>query len=148
MISVIGPSHPGPVIVSNQIVSALHSDPRFQVEFYWENLDAIYHPEEWQEQLDSVVGQYRHLKLDLIVLVGPNAIRLLAEPKAIFPNVPVVFCCTVPGMIDQIADTARQARGFNWSPRKRWRLRWVWYREPATSSWSRGNPIMTEVSPR
>ena len=72
MISIIGPSHPGPVIVSNQIVSALHSDPRFQVEFYSENLDAIYHPEEWQEQLDSLVGQYRHLKLDLIVLVGPR----------------------------------------------------------------------------
>jgi signal transduction histidine kinase len=102
MISIVGPSHPGPVIVSNQIVSALHADPRFQVEFYSENLDAIYHPEEWQEQIDSLVGQYRHLKLDLIVLVGPNAIRLLAGPKAIFPNVPVVFCCTVLGMIDQI----------------------------------------------
>ena len=101
MISIIGPSHPGPIIVSNQIVSALHADPRFEVEFYWENLDAIYHPEEWQEQLDFLVGQYRHLKLDLIVLVGPNAIRLLAEPKAIFPNVPVVFCCTVTGMVDQ-----------------------------------------------
>ena len=102
MISVIGPSHPGPVIVSNQIVSALHSDPRFQVEFYSENLDAIYHPEEWQEQLDFLVGQYRHLKLDLIVLVGPDAIRILQEPKPIFPNVPVVFCCTAPGQIDQM----------------------------------------------
>ncbi len=102
IISIIGPSHPGPVIVANQIELALHADPRFQVEFYWENLDAIYHPEEWQEQIDSLVGQYRHLKLDLIVLVGPNAIRLLAEPKAIFPDVPVAFCCTVLGMIDQI----------------------------------------------
>ncbi len=102
MISIVGPSHPGPVMVSNQVVSALHSDPRFQVEFYWENLDVIYRPDEWQEQLEAVVEQYRHVKLDLIVLVGPSAIRLLAEPKAIFPNVPVVFCCTIPGMIDQI----------------------------------------------
>jgi signal transduction histidine kinase len=118
MISIIGPSHPGPVIVSNQIVSALHSDPRFQVEFYWENLDAIYHPEEWQEQLDFLVGQYRHLKLDLIVLVGPNAIRLLAEPKAIFPNVPVIFCCTVQGMIDQIADNRATGSWFQLEPAK------------------------------
>jgi signal transduction histidine kinase len=102
MISIVGPSHPGPVIVGNQIVSALHSDPQFQVEFYWENLNAIYHPEEWQEQVDSLVGQYRHVKLDLIVLVGPNAIRLLSEPKAIFPNVPAVFCCAFPGEIDQM----------------------------------------------
>ena len=36
------------------------------------------------------------------VLMGPDAIRLLAEPKAIFPNVPVVFCCIFPGMTDQI----------------------------------------------
>ena len=107
MISIVGPSHPGPVIVSNQVASALHSDPRFQVEFYWENLDVIYHPEEWQEQLDFLVGRYRHLKLDLIVLVGPNAIRLLAEPKPIFPNVPVVYCCAIPGMIDQVRDDYR-----------------------------------------
>jgi hypothetical protein len=48
------------------------------------------------------VGQYRHLKLDLIVIVGPNPILLLAEPNAIFPNVPVVFCCGALGQIDQI----------------------------------------------
>jgi hypothetical protein len=62
MISIIGPSHPGPVIVSNEIVSALHADQRFQVEFYWENLDAIYHPEEWQQQIDLIVERYRHNK--------------------------------------------------------------------------------------
>ena len=57
-----------------------------------------------KRQLYFLVGRCRHLKLDLIVLVGPNAIQLLAEPKAIFPNVPVIFCCTVRGMLDQIAD--------------------------------------------
>ena len=107
MINVIGQSHPGPVIVTNLILSALHSDPRFQVEFYWENLDAVYHPEEWQEQLDSVVQQYRHRKLDLIVLLGPHAMQILAEPKTIFPNVPVVFCCTAPGQIDQMRPDSR-----------------------------------------
>ena len=102
MINIIGQSHPGPVIVTNLILAALHSDPRFQVEFYWENLDAVYHPEEWQEQLDSVVQQYRHRKLDLIVLLGPNAIQILAGPKTVFLNVPVVFCCTLPGQIDEM----------------------------------------------
>jgi signal transduction histidine kinase/ABC-type uncharacterized transport system substrate-binding protein len=100
MINIVGQSHPGPIVVTNLVLSALHSDPRFQVEFYWENLDAIYHPDEWQEQLDAVVQQYRHRKLDLIVLLGPNAIQILAEPRAIFPNVPAVFCCTAPGQID------------------------------------------------
>ena len=107
MINILGQSHPGPVVVTNLILSALHSDPRFQVEFYWEDLDAVYHPEEWQEQLDSVVQQYRHRKLDLIVLMGPDAIRILQEPKPIFPNVPVVFCCTAPGQIDQMTSGYR-----------------------------------------
>ncbi len=102
IISIDGPSHPGPSIVSNQIVSALQADPRFKVEFYWENLDAIYHPEKLQQQIDFLVGRYRHLKLDLIVLMGTSAIQLLAQPNAIFPDVPVMFCCTVLGMIDQI----------------------------------------------
>ena len=107
MINVIGQSHPGPLVVTNLVLSALHSDPRFQVEFYWENLDAVYHPEEWQEQLDAVVQQYRHRKLDLIVLLGPHAMRILAEPRTIFPNVPVVFCCTAPGQIDQMRPDSR-----------------------------------------
>ena len=107
MINILGQSHPGPMIVTNLVLSALHSDPRFQVEFYWENLDAVYHPEEWQEQLDAIVQQYRHRKLDLIVLMGPDAIRVLAEPKPIFPNVPVVFCCTAPGQIDQMTSGYR-----------------------------------------
>ncbi len=101
MLSITGPSHPAPTLVSNQIVSALHTDPRFQVEFYWENLNSIYHPEELQQRIDLLVSQYRHVKLDLIVLVG-GATQFLAEPKALFPNVPVVFCCAVLGTIEEV----------------------------------------------
>ena len=101
MLSITGPSHPAPTLVSNQIVSALHTDPRFQVEFYWENLNSIYHPEELQQRIDLLVSQYRHVKLDLIVLVG-GATQFLAEPKTMFPNVPVVFCCAVLGTIEEV----------------------------------------------
>ena len=41
VINEFGQSSPVSVLVTNQIRSALHSDRRFQVEFYWENLDAI-----------------------------------------------------------------------------------------------------------
>ena len=125
MISIVGPSHPGPAIVSDEIVSALHADPRFKIEFYWENMDVIYHPEGSQEQVDLIVSRYRHVKLDLIVLVGPNAIQLLAQQKAIFPNVPVVYCCAISGMIDQIANNRATGAWFQLDPQKRWRLRWV-----------------------
>jgi len=125
MLSMTGPSHPAPTLVSNQIVSALHTDPRFQVEFYWENLNSIYHPEELQQRIDLLVSQYRLVKLDLIVLVG-GATQFLAEPKALFPNVPVVFCCAVLGTIERSKPiTDRRACGFNWSPRRRWRPRGI-----------------------
>ena len=41
MIIEIGQSHPAPALVTNQILSALGSDPRFDAELHWENLDAI-----------------------------------------------------------------------------------------------------------
>ena len=119
VINILGQSHPGPIIVTNLLLSALHSDPRFQAEVYLEDLDAVYHPEEWQEQLDSVAQQYRHRKLDLIVLIGPNAIQLLAEPRAIFANVPAVFCCTAPGQIDQTGVDRRSTGSWlQWEPAK------------------------------
>lgn len=104
MINELGQSHPGPVVVTNLILSALHSDPRFQVEFHWENLDSIYQSDDsLKEQRDLLVRKYQHRKLDLIVLLGPDPIRLLGEPaNAVFPDVPVVFCCTAPGQIDQM----------------------------------------------
>ena len=136
MINVVGQSHPGPLVVTNLVLSALHSDPRFQVEFYWENLDAIYHPEEWQEQLDAIVQQYRHRKLDLIVLLGPNAIRILARAEDDIPQCPggLLLHRSRSDRPDETPVTDRRARGFNWSPRRRWRLHWVCYRKPATSS--------------
>ena len=119
MISILGPSHPGPAIVSDQIVSELHGDPRFNIEFYWENMDVIYHPEGLQEEIDLIVSRYRYVKLDLIVLVGPNAINLLTKPNALLlPNVPVVFCCGIPGMIDEIADNRATGAWFQLEPTK------------------------------
>ena len=48
----------------------------------------------------DIVGQ----KLDLIVLVGPDPIRLLADrSKPFYPGVPVVFCCTGQGQPAQPA---------------------------------------------
>ena len=71
MIIEIGQSHPAPALVTNQILSALGSDPRFDAELHWENLDAIdISDDERNELRDGIVRKYRNLKLDLIVLVG------------------------------------------------------------------------------
>ena len=93
-----GPAAPGVLVITNLLVEALHSDPAFRPDVYFENLDAMFHPDEWRKsQADFIVKKYSDRKLDLIVLAGPNANRLLAEPSTtFFPGVPIVFCGSVP----------------------------------------------------
>ena len=82
MIIEIGQSHPAPALVTNQILSALGSDPRFDAELHWENLDAIDISDEARNELrDSILRKYRNVHWDLIVLVGPDPLRLFAEPS-------------------------------------------------------------------
>ena len=99
VINEFGQSAPASVLVANQIRSALHSDPRFQVQFYWENLDAIdLSNDSLNEQRAVVAERYRGQKLDLIVLVGSDPMRLLADRSEGFAlGVPVVFCCSAQG---------------------------------------------------
>src|SRR5579862_3752733 len=96
MINELGQSHPGPVLVTNAIISALHSDPQFDVELYWENLDATDISDAMRSELrDSITKKHRKHNLALIVLMGPDPLRLLADPsKKFYPDIPVVFCCS------------------------------------------------------
>ena len=121
MIIEIGQSHPAPVLVTNQILSALGSDPRFDAELHWENLDAIDISDDARNELrDGIVRKYRNLKWDLIVLVGPDPLRLFAEPsRTFYPGVPVVFCCSSPGQADQRSTDSRATGSWlQWDPAK------------------------------
>jgi hypothetical protein len=65
MINEVGQSHPGPVIVTNAIASAMQSESRFEEEFHWENLDAVDISDDSLNELrDSIIQKYRHQKLD------------------------------------------------------------------------------------
>ena len=105
VINEFGQASPVSVVVANQIRSALYSDHRFQGQFYWENLDAVdFSNDALDEQRVLVAGRYVGQKLDLIVLVGPDPIRLLANrSQPFYPDVPVVFCCTGQGQPAQPA---------------------------------------------
>ncbi len=121
MIIEIGQSHPAPALVTNQILSALSSDPRFDAELHWENLDAIDIADDARNELrDGIVRKYRNLKWDLIVLVGPDPLRLFAEPsRTFYPGVPVVFCCSSPGQADQRSTDSRPTGSWlQWDPAK------------------------------
>lgn len=102
MVNEVGHSHPGPVVVTNAIVSTLQSDPQFEEEFYWENMDAADISDEARDEVrNSLINEYRNRKPDLIVLMGPDPLRLTAEPwKPFYSDVPAVFCCTIPDQVD------------------------------------------------
>jgi signal transduction histidine kinase len=105
----LGQAHPGPVAITNPVIKALHSDPRFIVELYEENLDAIYRSDDWRtDQGNLIVKKYRDRKIDLILLVGLHSTEFLAEPsRSFFPGVPVVFCCGFPLPIEQTSSRSR-----------------------------------------
>jgi signal transduction histidine kinase len=88
---------------------------------HWENLDAIdISDDERNELRDGIVRKYRNLKLDLIVLVGPDPLRLFAEPsRTFYPGVPVVFCCSSPSQADQRSTDSRSTGSWiQWAPAK------------------------------
>ena len=108
----VGQSHPGSLAATKGVIEALHADPRFQVEFYEENLDAMFHPDDSRTyQGNVIVKKYSDRKLDLILLAGPHSIRFLSDPSGgIFPDVPAVFCCSVPVPIPE-TNTHRRFTG-------------------------------------
>ena len=121
VINEFGQSSPVSVLVANQIRLALHTDRRFQVEFYWENLDAIdLSNDALDEQHLLIAKRYLGQHLDLIVLVGPDPIRLLADgSKAFNPGIPVVFCCSTRGQPGQpVVDSRSTGSWFQFDPGK------------------------------
>jgi len=121
VINEFGQSAPVSVIVAEQIRSALQSDRRFQVQFYWENLDAIdLSNDSLKEQRALVARRYLGQKLDLIVLVGPDPLRLLTDQSmAVYPDVPVVFCCAAQGQPAQpVIDSRSTGSRLQFEPAK------------------------------
>ena len=121
VINEFGQSAPVSVIVAEQIRSALQSDPRFQVQYYWENLDAIdLSNDSLKEQRASVARRYLGQKLDLIVLVGLDPLRLLTDRSmAFYPDVPVVFCCAAQGQPAQpVIDSRSTGSWLRFEPAK------------------------------
>ena len=87
----------------SQIHAALNLDERFQEEVYTENLDAVDLSEDLlKERRDSVLQEYRHKRLDVIVLVGPDPIRIFGElSKTTYPDLSdCVLLRAVPGQVD------------------------------------------------
>ena len=67
-----------------------------------------------------ITKKHRKHNLALIVLMGADPLRLLADPsKKFYPDIPVVFCCSVAGQIDpRSADSRSTGSWFQLDPAK------------------------------
>ena len=88
-------SHALTDLMTQQIVSGVPSPPGHDVEFFAESLDLLYVADRpsFSEREDWLVKQYGGQKFEVVVAIGPDTIRFLANHAySLFSDVPIVIC--------------------------------------------------------
>src|SRR5271166_262468 len=95
IINEVGLVHPASALVTEQVMSRLSADPRYQTEFYVESLDSpLFSSDTRQQDIEAgLLQKYENRKIDVIVAMGPAPILFLLHFSETFlPDVPIVFC--------------------------------------------------------
>src|ERR1700719_1532595 len=90
----VGLSHALTDLMTQQIVSGVRGTAG-EVEFFSENLDLLFLADKptFSEREDWVVKKYGGHKLEVVVAIGPDTIRFLANyARTLFSDVPIVIC--------------------------------------------------------
>lgn len=91
----VGLSHALTDLMTQQIVTGVRSTAGHDVEFFTESLDLLYVADKpaFSEREEWLVKQYGGHKFEVVVAIGPDTIRFLANyAQALFPGVPIVIC--------------------------------------------------------
>jgi signal transduction histidine kinase len=91
----VGPSHALTKLVAQELFTGVPDTPGRHVEFYSESFDMLSFPDSLSasELHESLVKQYGRQKFDVVVAVGPDAIKFLGEhAQSLFVDVPIVIC--------------------------------------------------------
>ncbi len=94
---------PGVAVALSEIRSSLYEQSEYKVDLFDESLDTSLFPEKSsQEEIRAwYVQKYRDKKPDIMVALGPAAIKFLAESRAtFFPDVPIVFAGSTPSQAE------------------------------------------------
>ena len=77
----VGLAHPASALVTEEVMSRLAADHRYQTEFYVESLDSpLFSNETQQRDIESgLLQKYENRKVDVIVAMGPAPIRFLSH---------------------------------------------------------------------
>src|SRR5271168_1692079 len=91
----VGLSHALSDVMTREIVSGVQSAKGHDVEFFSESLDLLSLPgrPSLAETRDWIAKKYGRGKLEVVVAVGPDTIKFLADyADSVFSDVPVVIC--------------------------------------------------------
>lgn len=103
ILSDVGLSHSLTVKISQKIVAEVQEAPDRNVEFYSESLDLQAFPGSPSREAarDWLVKKYGDHGLDVVVAVGPGAIKFLSnDSQTLFPKVPIVICGSALSQVD------------------------------------------------
>ncbi len=90
-----GSSHALIDVITQQIISGVPNTASHDVEFFTENLELLYTADapSFSEREDWFVKQYAGHKFKVVVAIGPDTIRFLANhASSLFSDVPIVIC--------------------------------------------------------
>ena len=82
-------------VITQQIISGVPNTASHDVEFFTENLELLYTADapSFSEREDWFVKQYAGHKFRVVVAIGPDTIRFLANhASSLFSDVPIVIC--------------------------------------------------------
>jgi signal transduction histidine kinase len=91
----VGLSHALTDLMTLQIVSGVERTAGHDVEFFSENLDFLFLADRptFSEREDWLVKKYGGHKFEIVVAIGPDTIRILANyAHGLFSDVPIVIC--------------------------------------------------------
>ncbi len=91
-------------------MSRLTADPDYQVEFYIESLDSMrFVDQASRDEIESsLVQEYQKYKLDAIIVMGPEAIKMMSQVSGTFhPDVPMVICGSSEGQAGHLTLNGR-----------------------------------------
>jgi PAS domain S-box-containing protein len=97
IVNEVGVSYPAIDIINRGIRTELENSP-YKVEFYAEYLETILFsdPAAQQEIRALILRKYQERRPDVIITVGPSALRFMQENhKAAFSGVPLIFCLPI-----------------------------------------------------
>ncbi len=93
----VGTSYPAIPVINQGIQTALSNSP-YRIEFYSEYMDTGLFPDPavQQEFRDFYIRKYQDRQPDVIIAVGPAALKFMEEAhQSAFPGVPIVFCLPI-----------------------------------------------------